>query len=50
MNKDNLEIRLKEIETAISNTNSQINQLMANLNMLEGGKQELIYWINQKSE
>lgn len=40
MKKENLEKRLKEIETAIA-------QSLVNLNMLEGGKQECLFWLKQ---
>lgn len=46
MTKESVNKRLLEIESAITNTNKQIQQLMANLNMLEGGKQEALYWLN----
>ena len=38
-----LEGRLQEIEAAIQ-------QATANFNMLEGGKQECIFWINKVKE
>ncbi len=39
MTKEQIELRLKEIEKAIE-------QSMANLNMLVGGKQECFYWLD----
>ena len=40
MDKDTLNMRLQEIEKAIE-------QAMANINMLLGGKQELKYWLSK---
>jgi hypothetical protein len=40
MTKEHLQERLKEIEQAI-------NQLVANLNMLEGRKQEIIFTLEK---
>lgn len=42
MDLESLEKRLKEI-------NTQINQIIANYNMLEGCKQEIMFWINKLS-
>ena len=42
MDKESLQKRLAEIEKAIE-------QSMANLNMLMGGKQEILYWLGQVS-
>lgn len=38
-----LDLLKKRVELVDKN----IEQLMANLNMLNGGKQELLYWITQ---
>ena len=43
--KENIKKRLEEIEGAIARTNGIIQQTMANLNVLEGGRQECLYWI-----
>ena len=50
MNKEILEERLKEIESAIDKQNKIINQDMANLNMLEGGKHEVLFWLKKVNE
>lgn len=41
--KEMLLKRLEEIEKAIA-------QAMANINMMEGGKQEILYWIKKVDE
>lgn len=46
MDKESLEKRLQEIEKAMEQT-------LANYNLLQGGKQECIYWLeflNKKSD
>jgi len=43
MNRQLLENRLREIEKIIA-------QAIANLNMLDGGKQEILYWLKQLDE
>lgn len=48
--KEKLKERLKYIEEAIDNQNKSIEQLVANLNILYGGKQEVIYWIKNFEE
>jgi hypothetical protein len=50
MNKEKLTDRLQEIETATINTNTQINQLMANLNVLQGSKNEAEHWLSKIDE
>lgn len=40
MGKENLEKRLKEIENALE-------QSLANYNMLLGGKQECLFWLQE---
>lgn len=40
MNLEDLKLRLKSIEM-------QLQQTLANYNMLEGGKAELLHWIEQ---
>lgn len=45
MNKQELLDRVKEIEVALQKENATLNQTMANINMLEGGKQECLFWI-----
>lgn len=47
MTKEIIQQRLKELETAIEKQNQIINQDMANLNMLEGGKQECLFWLKK---
>ncbi len=46
MNKDSLELRLKEIVDAIANTERYIAQATSNLNILIGGKSEVLHWIS----
>lgn len=46
MNKELLEKRLSIIEDHIKNINNEIKKNVTNLNILEGGKQECLYWIN----
>lgn len=43
MNKEIIEKRLAEIQKAI-------DQHMANLNMMMGGKEECLYWLKQLDE
>lgn len=43
--KEALHNRLAQIEKAIAETNAQIQQIMANLNMMLGNKQEIMYWL-----
>jgi len=43
MDKESIEKRLQEIE-------KHIQQIMANFNMLEGGKQECLYWLDKLKE
>lgn len=53
MNKELLENRIKELESAIVKTNGIIDQQLSNLNMLNGGKQECLFWlgkINQENK
>lgn len=50
MNKEIIELRLKDIEIAVKNINDEISQKMANLNMLLGGKQECLFWLDQMKE
>lgn len=50
MDKEVLKTRLKEIEDAIQKQNGVVQQAMANLNMLEGGKQELLFWLAKMDE
>lgn len=40
-----LKERIILIEDNIKKTNQQISQLAANLNMLEGGRQECLHWL-----
>jgi uncharacterized coiled-coil protein SlyX len=47
---EKLEKRLKEIEIAIANTENELKKLQANRVLLEGGKQEVLYWLNKKDE
>lgn len=47
MKKEILLERIKLIDDAINKENSIINQAMANLNMLNGGKEECLYWIEE---
>ncbi len=47
MNEQKLQERLKEIDEAIKKQNQLINQHVANLNILEGGRQECQFWINR---
>lgn len=47
MNIELINKRKLQVETAIKKTNEQIQQLMSNLNMLEGGRQECIFWLNE---
>jgi hypothetical protein len=47
MNKEILEKRLAEIEKAIAKEHAVANQAMANINMLDGGKHECLYWLKQ---
>lgn len=46
MNKEILEARLQEIEGAIKNQDQIIAQAMANMNMLDGGKREVLHWLS----
>lgn len=50
MTKELLQERLKEIEKAIENQNAIVQQHMANLNMLNGGLQEILYWLKRLDE
>ena len=50
MERDTIMKRIAEVDQAISATNKQIEQLAANLNMLHGGKQECIHWLNKLRE
>jgi hypothetical protein len=43
MTKEALEKRLREIENAIEQT-------LANYNVMLGGKQEILYWLDQLSK
>ena len=45
MNKEELKKRLIFIEEHIKKTNQEIQKNYANLNILEGGKQECLYWL-----
>lgn len=47
MNKDLLNSRILEIESDINNTLNSIEQLRANLNALDGAKQDCMYWLNK---
>ncbi len=40
MKKEDLEDRLKKVE-------AEIEQTLANFNMLMGGKQEILFWLKQ---
>lgn len=40
MKREDLETRLKNIE-------KNMEQLLANFNMLSGGKQEILYWLSE---
>ncbi len=50
MNKDILKERIKKIEDSIEAQKKIIDQVMANLNMLEGGKQESLHWLKEIEE
>lgn len=47
MTKEKLQERLNEIDQNINKIDSHIKQLVANLNMLDGGKQECLYWLKE---
>lgn len=47
MEKEKLQERLKLIEEAIKKLNGQLNQTMADLNVLEGGRQEVSFWLQE---
>jgi hypothetical protein len=47
MRKEDIQKRLEEIDKAIEKENAIINQHIANVNMLNGGKQEALYWLNK---
>jgi len=47
MTKEKLKERLHEIEQNINKIDSHIKQLLANLNMLDGGKQECLHWLKE---
>ncbi len=46
MNIENIQLRLKEIEKALENEKNLIIQHTTNVNILEGGKLECLYWLN----
>ena len=50
MNESDLLIRIAEIENAIRETNGVLQQQSANLNMLEGGRQECLFWLAKLKE
>ena len=45
-----LQERLQAIQAQIGQLDSSVAQLMANLNMLRGGEQEVLHWIKQLTE
>lgn len=47
MNKEAIEKRLSEIEAALKAENNKLNQALANINMLDGGKRECIFWLDK---
>lgn len=47
MTQEELNNRLILIEENIKKVNQQIQQTMANLNLLEGGRQECLYWLSR---
>jgi len=47
MLQEELKTRLSLIEENIKKVNQEVQQGMANLNLLNGGKQECLYWMNQ---
>lgn len=50
MKKEDLEKRLQLIEENISKHNKNIEQLVANLNVLTGAKNECLFWLSQNEE
>lgn len=50
MNKETLQQRLNEVEASINQTNAAIQQHVANLNMLQGNRNELFFWLKSLEE
>jgi len=48
MTEEKLRTRLKEIEDALNKTANEIKKLEVNRVLLSGGKQEILYWLEER--
>jgi len=47
MNKEALQNRIKKIEESLESQKKIMDQVLSNINMLEGGKQECLFWLKE---
>ncbi|HLX54195.1 MAG TPA: hypothetical protein VKR58_09645 [Aquella sp.] len=50
MTHEELTSRLALIDENIKKVNQEVQQSLANLNLLQGGRQECLHWLNNLSE
>lgn len=50
MNREQVQQRMIELDMQMSHTQGQLNQIAANLNALQGAKQELEQWLIKIAE
>lgn len=50
MQKEDLELRLKELEQNIVTQQQQVQQIMANVNAMLGAKEEVMIWLKKITE